>query len=179
MFGRKKEVKIDNVKNFKGALKAIKTYIYLKEWEKAKHAIEDVKQKEQNAFSELEEKIKGDYREVQKQRAIYNKNIKYILTLEKKYDVEKIKYERKIESERFKIRFTSIKKEIKKLISTSQNNEAINLLTHFLEENKDRSEVVTFYAKEKKKILKSIQKSQKKDKKKIADNAELEALRLA
>lgn len=179
MFGRKKEVKIDKVTNFKEALKAIKTFIYLKEWEKAKNAIEDIRQKEETAFKELEEKIKDDYKAVQKQRALYDKNMKYVFTLEKKYDTEKIKYERKIESERFKVRFASIKKELKKLISTGQNNEAINLLTHFLEENKNRSEVVTYYAKEKKKILKNIQKSQKKDKKKIADNAELEAIKLA
>lgn len=179
MFGRKKEVHIDKVRNFKEALRAIKTYIYLKEWEKAKNAIDDVKNKEEFAFSELEEKIRDNYKELQKQRALYNKNIKTIITLEKKYEIEKIRYERKIESERFKIRFASIKKEIKKLISTAQNNEAINLLTHFLEENQNRSEVVNFYSKEKKKILKSIQRSQKKDKQKIEDNAEIEAIKLA
>jgi len=179
MFGRKKEVQIDKVRNFKEALKAIKTYIYLKEWEKAKNAIDDVKEKEEKAFHELEEKIRDDYKELQKQRAIYDKNKRSILMLEKKYEIDKLKYERKIEWERFKIRFASIKKELKKLISTGQNNEAINLLTHFLEENQERTEVVTFYAKEKKKILKSIQKSQKRDKKKIADNAEIEAIKLA
>jgi hypothetical protein len=55
----------------------------------------------------------------------------------------------------------------------------LNLLTHFLEDNKQRTEVVTFYSKEKKKILRNIQKGQKKDKKKIQDNAELEAIKLA
>jgi len=95
------------------------------------------------------------------------------------YEVKKITYERKIEGRRFNIRFKKIQTEIKKLISAGQNNDALNLLTHFLEENKERSDVVTFYAKEKKKILKNIQKKQKSDKRKIHNNAELEAIKLA
>jgi len=179
MFGKKKEVQLDQIKGFKDALKAIKTYIYLQEWEKAKKSIDNTRNRETEAFHELEPKIKDDYKALQRERKIFDKNLNTILKFEKKYEIAKIKYDREIEAKRFKVRFTSIKKELKKLVNTEKNNEAINLLTHFLEANQNRSEVVTFYSKEKKKILKNIQKSQKKDKKKIQDNAELEAIKLA
>jgi len=151
----------------------------LKEWDLAESAIQDIKQKEQAAFSELEYKIKNDYRELQKQRRIFEKNMLTITALEKKYEVDKIKYDRRIVAERFKIRFKKIKQEVRKLTTSKNNNEALNLLNHFLEDNKDNSEVITYYAKEKKNILKSIQKNQSLDKKRISDNAELEAIRLA
>jgi len=179
MFGNKKQVNLEQIKSFKDAIKAIKTYIYLEEWEKAKKSIDNIRLKESEAFKELEAKIRDDYRALGRERKIFDKNLSIILKLEKKYEIAKVKYERSIESKRFKIRFDSVKKELQKLVSTGKNNEAINLLTHFLEENKNRSEVVTYYSKEKKKILKNIKKSQKKDKKKIQDNAELEAIKLA
>lgn len=176
---RKKHIQSDSIYTFKEAIKAIKAYIFLQEWEKAKSAIDSVKRKEKEAFEELEQKIKDNYNEVQKQRKLYEKSTIIIQKLEKQYELKKIKYERKIENERFKIRFSKIKQEVKKLIWAWNNNDALNLLTHFLEDNKERSEVVTYYAKEKKKILLNIKKRQKKDKKKIQDNAELEAIRLA
>ena len=176
---RKKHIQSDSIYTFKEAVKAIKAYIFLQEWEKAKSAIDSVKRKEKEAFEELEQKIKDNYNEVQKQRKLYEKSTIIIQKLEKQYELKKIKYERKIENERFKIRFSKIKQEVKKLIWAGNNNDALNLLTHFLEDNKERSEVVTYYAKEKKKILLNIKKRQKKDKKKIQDNAELEAIRLA
>lgn len=174
-----RNVKIESIYTFKEALRAIKTYIYLQEWHKAKSALEDVKEKEKAAFTELEEKIKDNYREIQKQRKIYEKNLRQILKIERDYEIRKIKYERIVEGNRFKIRFTKIRQEVKRLISAGQNNDALNLLTHFLEENKERSDVVTYYAKEKKKVLKNIRKKQSSDKRKIRDNAEIEAIKLA
>ena len=179
MLGIKKHISAENVHTLKDALRAIKWYIYVQEWTKAESALKYIVKKEQEAFEELEYKIKDDFHELQKQRKIYEKNKRIISKLEKDYEIKKIKYERKIEWERFKVRFNSIKKEIKKLWGLWKNNEALNLLTHFLEDNKQRTEVVTFYSKEKKKILRNIQKGQKKDKKKIQDNAEIEAIKLA
>lgn len=179
MFWRKKQVDTQKIHTLNDALKAIKTYIYLQEWEKAKSAIEDVRLKEKVAFEELEMKIKDDYRELQKQRRIFDKNMLYIGKLEKDYEVKKIQYDRKVDAQRFKIRFQKIREEIKKLSVSKNNSEALNLLGHFLEENQGRSEVVTYYAKEKKRILNNIKKNQEKDKRKIKDNEELEALRLA
>lgn len=179
MFWRKKEINAENIKNFHDAVKAIKAYTYLQEWEKAKSAIEDIRKKEADAFWILEEKIKDNFNLLQKQRRIYEKNKAYISKLERIYEIARLKYEKKIEAERFKIRFKSIKSEIKKLYNTWKNSDALNLLNNFLEENKDKTEVVTYYAKEKKKILTNIKKLQKKDKKKIHDNAEIEAIKLA
>ncbi len=179
MFGIRKEIHTENVKSFHDAVKAIKAYIYLTEWEKAKSAIEDVKKKEADAFAMLEEKIKDNFQLLQKHRKSFEKNNKIISRLEREYEIKKLKYERRIEQERFKIRFKSIKDEIKKLYGMGKNSEALNLLNNFLEENKNKSEVVTYYAREKKKVLANIKKQQKKDKQQIKDNAELEAIRLA
>jgi len=115
--GKKKQIKTENIYTFKEALRAIKTYIYLQEWSKTKSAIENIKEKETQAFSELENKIKDNYNEVQKQRKIYEKNLREIRKLEKDYEFKKIKYERKVENDRFKIRFDKIRKEVKRLIS--------------------------------------------------------------
>jgi sensor histidine kinase regulating citrate/malate metabolism len=76
MFGRKrKEINTDNIHTFTEAVKVIKSFIYLKEWDQAESAIKDIKEKEKEAFSDLEYKIKNDYRELQKQRRIYEKNM--------------------------------------------------------------------------------------------------------
>ncbi len=180
MFGRKKkQINTENIHTFAEAVKVIKSFIYIQEYEQAKSAIEDIKEKEKTAFYELEYKIKNDYRELQKQRKIYEKNMSIIAKLEKQYEMQKIKYDRKVEAERFKVRFNKIKQEIKKLKVQKNNSDALNLLNHFLEDNKQNSQVITYYAKEKKNILKNIQKNQKSDKQKIQDNAELEAIRLA
>jgi len=179
MFGKKKHIQIENIHTLKDAIRAIKAYIYLEEWTKATSAINDIRNKEEEAFKELEYKIKDDFNELQKQKKIFEKNKKLISNLEKQAAIKKIKYDRRIETERFKIRFASIKKEIKKLTWLKQNSEALNLLTHFFEDNKKKTEVVTYYAREKNRILKNIKRNQKKDKKKVQDNAELEAIRLA
>ena len=179
MFGKKKEIKIDQVRTFNDALRVIKTYTYLQEWDKAESAISDIRLKEQEAFRELESKIIDDRAELQKQRKKFEKNSRIIGKLEKDYEIKKIKYERKVEAERFNVRFQKIQQEIRRLTSRGENTDALNLLTHFLEENQERSKVVTYYSKQKKRILTNIKKSQLKDKKKIQDNAELEAIRLA
>lgn len=179
MFGSKKHIDTQKINTFNDAVRAIKAYIYLSEWSKARSAINDIKQKEEVAYRDLEEKIKDNFKLISPQKKIYEKNFKIIENLERNYEIKKIKYERHIEWERFKVRFKSIKNEIQKIYSQWENNDALNLLNHFLEENKDKSEVVTYYAKEKKRILVNIKKLQWKDKKKIQDNADLEAIRVA
>ncbi len=179
MFGfKKKKIDFWKIKTFDDALKAIKVFIYLKEWDKAEKAIAEIRNIEDTAFADLEVKLKDNYSESQKQRKKYEKNKGLIRTMEGKFEMEKLKYEREIEKERFRIRFNKIKKEIHKLAATGKNNDALNLLTHFLEDNRDKSAVVTFYDKEKKKILKSIEAKKAKDKKKQKDTAEIEALKL-
>ncbi len=175
---KKKQVKVENIRNFKDAINAIKTYIYLQEWSKAENAIHEIKEKEENAFANLKKSLKSNYKESEKQEKIYIKNKKSIELVEKKLTLEKFKYEKKVEKERFAVRFEKIKEWINKLTKTGKNTEALNLLTHFLEENQERTSVVTFYDKEKKKILRNIEKKQKKDKSKTKLSAEEEALKL-
>lgn len=179
MFGRKKIVDINKVKSFHDALGVIKTYIKLFEWEKARTALEDLKEKETLSFHELEDSLKDNPGVVLKQKKIFQKHLEIINKLKRTYDIEKLKYERSIETKRFKVRFDKIKKEIKKLSDQDNNSDALNILNHFLEENKSRSEVTDYYQKEKKRILNNIKKQQKKDKSKIKQNAELEAMKLA
>ena len=161
---KKKKVNVAKIKSFKDAIGAIKTYTYIQEWERAENAISEIKEKEANAFANLKRNLKSNYKESEKQQKIYKKNQLLIEKAEKKLTLEKFKYEKKIEKERFAVRFDKIKEGIDKLTKTWKNTEALNLLTHFLEENQERTSVVTFYDREKKKILKNIQKKQKKDK---------------
>lgn len=179
MFWRRKQIQPENVHNFNEAIKAIKVFIYLKEWEKAEKTLKTIREKENKAFGELEYQIRDDYKELQRQKRAFDKNMATISKYQNRYEIEKIKYERKIEAERFKIRFRNIKKEIKKLVSNGENNAAINILNNFLEENKEKTEVASYYAREKKRVLKNIRKSQLKDKKKIQDNKDLEAIKIA
>jgi hypothetical protein len=98
MFGKKKKhVQIDQVRSLNDALKAIKSYIYLEQWTTVDSAIADITQKELDAFTELEYKIKDDFHELQKQRKIFEKNKRVILKLKKESEIKKIKYDRKIE----------------------------------------------------------------------------------
>gem|GEM_PF-635209 len=177
-FGKQKPVNQEEIRTFGDAIRAIKTFIYLQEWTKAEKAIPEIIEREFHAYKDLEAKLKGNYSESEKQRKAYEKNKLLVEKLGHKLKIERLKYEANIEKERFKIRFGKIKKEIEKLAGTGKNNDALNLLTHFLEDNRDKSAVVTFYDKEKKKILKSIEVKKKKDKKKEEYNEELEALRL-
>ena len=73
MFWRKrKEINTENIHTFTEAVKAIKSYIYLKEWDLAESAIQDIKQKEQAAFSELEYKVTKTKKNIWKKYAHYH-----------------------------------------------------------------------------------------------------------
>lgn len=179
MFWKKKKVTLEDVKTFQDAIRAIKSFIYISEWNKASAAIEDLEKKEKEAFIELEHHLKNDYKELQKQRKRYEKNRSIIIQLKKTFEVKKIKYQRRINDQKFKVHFSSIKKEIKKLSDTGKNNEALTALSSFFEENKNTPQVVVYYAHEKKRIAKNIKKRQVREKKKEIQNTELEAIRLA
>ncbi len=179
MFGRGKKVNFKDIKNFRDAVRAIRWYIYLSEWVKANTAITELEDKEKAAFEELEHHLKNDYTELQKQKKKYEKNRSVIIQLKKEYEVKKIKYERKISSEKFHVRFDSIKKEIEKLSLEWDGTEALAALTSFFEENKNNYQVVLYYAREKKRIAKNMKKQDIFKKKKKKQSTELEALRLA
>ena len=116
---------------------------------------------------------------MQEQQKIYDKNKKILEKLKQEYEVKKFKYENEIERKKFQVRFESMKKEIKSLYLTGKNADALNLLNSFFEENKNQPQIVNYYTSEKKKILKNIERSKEKERSKIKENAELEALRLA
>ena len=178
-FGKKKTVNVDAIKNFNDAIKAIKTYTYLEEWGKGKSAIKNLKEAETSAFDELSYKIRDNTDELQKQKKVFDARMNKIDKLERNLEIKERKYNAKIEKERFKVRFNKIKQEIDNLTKTWNNTEALNLLNNFFEETQSHSEVLSYYTKEKKIILKNIEKKQKVDKKKISSNKELEALKIA
>jgi hypothetical protein len=97
MFGSKKHIDTQKINTFNDAVRAIKAYIYLSEWSKARRAINDIKQKEEVAYRDLEEKIKDNFKLISPQKKIYEKNFKIIENLERNYEIKKIKYERHIE----------------------------------------------------------------------------------
>ena len=181
-FKKKKHVDTQKIKNFDKALSAIKTFIFIEEWENATNAINEIKEKEQQAYEELMIKIsdsdKIDLIEKEKQTHLFNKKIKQLDELVRKNREQENKYNTNIDIKRFKIRFTKIRSEINSLSKTWKNTEAMNLLSNFLEENKDKQPVIKFFNKEKKTILKNIEKQRRKEEQKIKNNAKLEAMRL-
>ncbi|MCH8519055.1 serine/threonine-protein phosphatase [Candidatus Gracilibacteria bacterium] len=181
MFGfkKKKSVDIEKIKTFNDALRAIKTYMYLEEWEKGKSAIENLKEAEEAAYNELVYKIRDNHREIAKHKKVYDKKINQIENLRRNLEYKEKIYEQKIEKKRFQVRFEKIKQEITKLTQTGNNTDALNLLNHFFEETQSHSEVLSYYTKQKKLILKNIKKKQKTDQKKISANKELEAIKIA
>ncbi len=179
MFGFwRKKVDTEKVKSFKDAIKAIDVYIYLENWDKAILAISEVKDKEKQSFEDLKAKYSNDIKKIEEITKTYNKNIQIIDKLKKKLELKKLNYEKKREEELFKLKFKKIKDELNDLLWKGKNTEALSLLTNFLEENKKVSSVVTFYAKEKDRILKNIENTKKQKREKIKQNDEIEALRL-
>ena len=56
-FFKKKNIKADKIKGFNRALSAIKTFIFIEEWENSYSAISEIKEKERHAYEELMVKI--------------------------------------------------------------------------------------------------------------------------
>jgi len=181
-FFKKKNINTNNVRGFNRAISTIKSFIFIEEWENSHEAIIEIKNKEKTAYEELMKKItdsnKIDLNEKEKQTSIYNKKIAELNKLELLTNKKEEEFNLKIENKRFKIRFEQIKSEIRKLSKTNKNTEALNLLTNFLEEHKDKNIVISFFNKEKKVILKGIYKQRKKDENKIKNDAKLEAMKL-
>jgi len=179
LFKRKKNIDLEKIKNFNDALKAIKAFIYLEEWDKWKEAIENLREIEKSAYDELVYKIRDNYREVAKNKKIYDKKVLQLDKLKNLLGLKERLYEQKVERERFKVRFNKIKQEITKLTQTWNNSDALNLLNHFFEENQNNNDVLNYHTKQKRAILKNIKKRQKLDQKKISTSREIEALKLA
>lgn len=184
-FFRKKKVDWNKVKEFDGAVKAIKLFIVLSEWDKARKALKEIEYKEKDSLNQLLEDLdKTDDRnginerekirltdELKKKQKILDKITE---ELEKKED----KHKQALEHERFKIRFKKIKDEIQALTWNKKDDQALGLLQKFLEEHPEKREVQKFHKAQKKKILKSKDKNSQELEQKVKQNAQLEAMSL-
>ena len=181
-FFKKKQINADNIKWFDRALSAIKTFIFIEEWENAYNAIVEIKEKERKGYEWLIKNLSDsheiDLKQKEKHTNIYEKRIKKLNSLKELAEKKETKFKKNIENKRFKIRFAKIKSEIVTLSKSNKNSQALNLLTNFLEENKDKQKVIQFFNKEKKFILKNMDKQRKNEESKIKNNANLEAMRL-
>jgi hypothetical protein len=184
LFKNKKKKDLKNVNSFPKAIKTIEFFISISDWEKTQGAINEIREKELASYNDLIEKLDSDELSIksqvekEKQRKIFEKKMKKLKKIEEKYRLLKEKYDKKRENDRFKVRFKAIKEEIKRLIKTYKSDDALNLLTKFLDENKDKPIVIKFYNSQKKNILKNIEKQRKREKEKLKNNAKLEAMKL-
>jgi len=174
----------ERIKKYEDAIKSIKTLILLKEWNEVKKAISEIKKVEKKAFDNLLTRLEEEWNEIEfeteksKQLQIYNKKENQLNNLLNKSNKLEKKYNEIVEIEKFKIRFKRIKTEVEILTKTWKNPEALNLLKHFLEENKQNFSVIKFYNTEKEQILKNIEKIKESEEKKLQQNIKLEASKL-
>ncbi len=186
MFGfskHKKEVDSSKIKSYKDALEAIHIFMLLSEWQKARHALEEIKLKEKKSFDELLEKINQDdsvFAEKQRLEIIWDYKQKeiHLAKIEQKLNKAEDEHKDKKQREQFKIRFKNIKAEIHNLVWNSRSDEAMDLLQRFLEENKDNYRVIKFFNLEKKSLQKHIEKQRNIEEKKFKDNAKMQAMKL-
>jgi len=173
------------IRRYEDAIKSIKTLSYLKEWEKAKNVIKEIKTIEKKWFDNLLNTLEKEWDELniesekKKQLKIYQKKESQLEKILIKINEQERKYIEKRNNEKFKIRFKKIKNEIELLSKTWKSQQWLNLLKSFLEENKENSIVIKFYNKEKSKILKNIEFQKKKAEERLERNIKAEAMKLA
>ncbi len=179
-----KGIKTQNIKNYKEAIKAIKFFIATYEWEKAERSIREVYLKEENSYKDLLSKLsennedKSILKQKEKLNKLYKDKQTQIEKLSEIYKKQKEKYQNKIEKQRFEIRFKNIKQESHHLAKTWKASDAVKLLWSFLEEYSWNKLVIDFYNKEKKFILKQIEKEKESEEQKLKQNAKIEAMKL-
>ena len=174
----KRKVNEANVKAFSSAIKAIKIYTEIFEFEKAKKWIQEILFKEKKSLEDYLNSTKDSENKKAKEKKEFDKKNQILKKLSQEVnDLEK-KYNEKIEKERFQVRFKWIETEINNLLWQSKTNEAMILLNSFYEENKDKIIVINFYKKQKAIIQKVIDKKiwRLEDRTKV--NAKLEAMNL-
>ena len=179
---KKHDIHLENILRYQEAIEVIRYYIAVEEWKNAANGIQEIKIKENSAYKDLLEKIDndGNFNENEKNKTIqnYNKRVKKINQLEELLHKKEDAFKEKEEKERFKIRFKKIKIELDTLLWVGKNEDALKVLSWFLEENRWNKYVVEYYNKEKKKIIQNKEKQRKKEEKKLKDNTKLEALKL-
>lgn len=176
-FFSKKQVNEESIKWFNDAIDAIKTFIFVGEWEKAHEAIDEIREKEKKGFEDLIAKV-PDETIVNKLTKEHNVNEILISGLEQKLKVNEQKDKDRIAKITFKLKFKKIKEEIYTLSKTNKHHEALTLLWSFLQDNKDNSLVINFYNDQKKEIIKNLEKQRKNEEDKVRKNTRLEAMKL-
>ncbi|QFR39542.1 serine/threonine-protein phosphatase [Candidatus Gracilibacteria bacterium 28_42_T64] len=180
---KKKKINTQAVKSFNEVVKTIDIFIRLSEWEKARMALAEIRNKEKKSLADLMIKIESEdklfsEKEVIKQNKFYKKKLVSLDKLEETLIKTEKKFHDDIQNQKFKIRFKSIKTEIELLAGGKKHTEAMNLLQKFLEENKEKDIVIKFFNKEKKILLKKLEKHKGLEQEKIKRNAKSEAMNL-
>ncbi len=180
---KKKKINTQAVKSFNEVVKTIDIFIRLSEWEKARMALAEIRNKEKKSLADLMIKIESEdklfsEKEVIKQNKFYKKKLVSLDKLEETLIKTEKKFHDDIQNQKFKIRFKSIKTEIELLAWGKKHTEAMNLLQKFLEENKEKDIVIKFFNKEKKILLKKLEKHKGLEQEKIKRNAKSEAMNL-
>lgn len=168
------KINVEEIKDFDWAIKWINYFINVKDFERAKSWLEEVKIKEEKAFNALYEKIDLE-KEKSKQKDIYHKKLVKIEKLSEYLENEEIAYKEEKEEEKFKIKFVQIKNKLEELIWSKKYYEALDLVNSFFEENKNSVIVINFFNKRKSKIQKSIKKQEAQKEKDVSKNAKREA----
>ena len=82
------------------------------------------------------------------------------------------------EEKRFKMRLKNAETDFNIFLKTNKNQEAMALITSFLELNKENPKAITFYNNKKSIVLKNVEKSNLAEESKLKQNTKLEALKL-
>jgi len=170
----KEKLDIQKVVDFDWAIRSIKFFIDVKDWESAKFWISEIRKKEESAFYSLIDKIDIE-REKKKQRAIYEKKFNKIKKIEEYLNNKEYEYIEKRKSEKFKVKFVQVKKELDEFIWSKRFTEAMDLINNFFEENSSNVLVIKFFNKRKAIISNKIKKQEKVREKKLATNYRKEA----
>ena len=112
----KRKVNEANVKAFSSAIKAIKIYTEIFEFEKAKKWIQEILFKEKKSLEDYLNSTKDSENKKAKEKKEFDKKNQILKKLSQEVnDLEK-KYNEKIEKERFQVRFKWIETEINNLL---------------------------------------------------------------
>lgn len=169
-----KKVEIKSINDFNWAVSWIKYFISIKDFKKAKDAIEEVSNKEKDAYEALIKKIDVE-REKIRQRRIYKKREDAINRLKRELSKKEIFYNDNLEGEKFKAKFAQIRTEMERLIWGKKYAEALDLINTFFEENRESVVVIKFYNKWKSVLQKKFKKQLEEKEKTLAKNSKKEA----
>ncbi len=167
-----------NLKNFSDIINNINFYINSREFIKAKEYIDEVKEKEKEIFTNFIKNPELDQKVIKKAQKIYDLKIKKLEKIENKYKKVKKKYDEELEKKETEIRIKKIDNKIWQLIWRKKINLAEWLLNNFLENYKENLEIIKYYNKKKKQIIKLKKKYKNLEESKLKNNSKLEAMKL-